>query len=267
MTGMSVRTSPWPAGVPCWVDLEAPDVAAAGRFYAAVLGWDVAEPDEQYGGYVIASRGGAPAAGIGPRQRPDVPAAWTLYLATDDADATQVMAAGLGGTVLVPAFDVGELGRMAVLADPAGAVFSVWQAGAHIGASLVNEPGGLTWEDLRSTDPESARAFYAGTFGWTTERLEMAGPDYTTFSRPDEQAPLGGIGGMMGAEGRPSHWLAYFGVDDAAAACAAATAAGGSVLQQDFETPFGRMAGLADPAGAVFWVIETAGSTQPDRSG
>jgi len=263
---MSIRTSRWPAGVPCWVDLTVPDVAAAKAFYGAVLGWSYQDTEEEYGGYAIAEASGAAAAGIGP-QHGAAPAAWTLYFATDDAARTATAVAEHGGEVVLPPGDVGPLGRMLVAADPTGAVFGVWEAGTHIGAGLVNEPGGLTWEDLRSPDPDRARAFYSGVFGYRTDPLPEAGPDYRLFALPDEQAPLGGMGGMMGVTGVPAHWVVYFGVPDAAAAVAAAGPAGGSVLASPYETPYGTMAALTDPAGAAFWIAETAGQDMPDRSG
>jgi predicted enzyme related to lactoylglutathione lyase len=265
---MSKRTSAWPAGVPCWADLTVPDVGAVTAFYSAVLGWQFAEPDEQYGGYVIGMVDSAAAAGIGPQQSAGQPAAWTLYFASDEVDATAKAVTDAGGRMVLEPGDVGPLGRMFIASDPTGAVFGVWQAGTHIGAGVVNEAGGLCWEDLRSSDPDAARAFYTRVFGFTTESLEMAGPDYTTFSGRAGEAPFGGMGGMFGApEGTPSHWLVYFGVADVAAAVEAARTAGGTVLSERFETPFGPMAALFDPAGAVFWITEPAATQQPDRSG
>src|SRR5947209_13178239 len=195
---MSIRTSRWPAGVPSWVDLGVPDLDAAQHFYEQVVGWSFTDAGEEFGGYRIASVRGAAVAGIGP-QMGDAPPAWTLYLAADDADQAAAAVISNGGTVLLQPGDVGPLGRMFLAADPSGAVFGVWQAGTHIGAGLVNEPGGLAWEDLRSTQPAAAQEFYRSVFGYRLEPLEMAGPDYATFSRADEQAPLGGMGGMMGA--------------------------------------------------------------------
>jgi predicted enzyme related to lactoylglutathione lyase len=245
----------------------APDLPAARTFYGAVLGWSCAESSDEYGGYVIAEVDGRAAAGIGPQQ-PGAPAAWTLYFASDDADATAARVSELGGTVLLPPGDVGPLGRMFVATDPSGAPFGVWQAGEHIGAGIANEPGAMTWEDLRTRDPDSARAFFAELFGFRFEEIPQAGDgaDYRIMFRPGEQAPLGGIGGMLGLEG-PPQWLVYFGAVDTPAAAAAAEPAGGTVLVPPFDTPFGRQAGLADPGGAAFWVIETDGSNQPDRSG
>lgn len=263
---MTIRSTPWPAGVPCWADLTAPDVDAAKAFYAGVLGWTFADTGPEYGGYVLAEVGGAAAAGIGPLQG-GTPSAWTLYLASADVDATAAAVTEHGGTIHAAPMDVGALGRMIVAADPTGAVFGVWQAGEHIGSAVVNEPGGLTWEDLRSPDPDAARAFYTALFGYRTDPMEGAPPGYTMFALADEEAPLGGMGPMMGADSAPPHWAVYFGVADTATAVTAADKGGGTVLMRDFDTPYGRMAGLADPAGAMFWVVQTDGSDQPDRDG
>jgi uncharacterized protein len=249
---MTIRTSPWPAGTPCWADLTVPDVEAATAFYSAVLGWSFSKPDEQFGGYVIGSVGDAAAAGIGPQQSPDQPAAWTLYIASDDADATAKLVGEHGGTVVMPPMDVGGNGRMCIAADPTGAVFGVWQALEMIGAGVVNEPGGIAWEDARLSDVAAGRKFYSDVFGWSYD--EIPGLDqsvYGTFSSGGN--PLGGLGGMMGApEGTPSHWLVYFGAADADAAIATLQQMGGSVLRPAEDTPYGRMAVVTDPFGAPF---------------
>jgi uncharacterized protein len=266
---MTIRTSPWPAGVPCWLDLATDNVDAAQQFYTAVMGWSFPVLDEDYGGYVIAQVKGQAAAGIGPMQGGQERPTWTLYLASDNAEDTEAAVREHGGAVLSPTGDVGPLGRMCIAADPSGAVFGIWQAINHIGASLVNEPGGLTWEDLRSTDPAAAQSFYGGVFGYEFHELPMAGADYSTFHLSGDPAPLGGMGGMMGAaEGTPSHWLVYLSVADADAAVATVEAHGGSVVAPAFDSPFGRMAVVADPAGAVFYLAQIApDQTQPDRAG
>ena len=265
---MSIRTSPWPAGVPCWVDLGVPDIDASSDFYSSVLGWTVPPAeDDAFGGYRVALLDGQAVAGLGPLQ-PGQHTAWTVYLASDDADATAAAVAEHGGQVLVPPMDVGPAGRMAIASDPTGAVFGLWQAGQMVGAGRVNEPGALCWEDLRSTDPSVAQDFYRQLFGYTLTPLEMAGPDYGTFSLPGHDAPLGGMGGMMGSpEAVPSHWLAYFAVADADAAVATAESAGGRVILPAFDTEFGRMGALMDPDGAVFWIAQAPeGAPQPDWS-
>lgn len=260
---MSVRTSPWPQGVPCWADLGTPDVEAALARYGPALGWEFDRSGEEYGGYVMCRRGDAHAAGIGPLQ-PGNPPAWTLYLAADDADAVARACEGAGGTVLAPAFDVGDAGRMAVVSDPTGAVFGLWQAKDHIGAGLVNEPGGLVWEDLRSPDPDAARAFYAAVFGYRFDEAPGAGEGYTTFALEDG-VPLGGIGPLWGAPA--PHWLACFAVDDAERSAAALAADGGRLVSEPEDTPYGRLAVAADPTGAVLAVMQTSGDGTPDREG
>jgi uncharacterized protein len=263
---MSIRTSRWPAGVPCWTDLATPDPDAAKAFYGAVLGWDFAATEDEYGGYAVAQVRGAATAAVGPLAEGAV-TAWTLYLAADQADDAAALVERHGGTVLQAPGDVGALGRLMIAADPGGAVFGVWQAGTHIGSELVNEPGGLAWEDLRSTDPAAARAFYQGVFGYEMQVLDPAAPDYQLFRLPGEVAPLGGLGPMFGL-GPTSHWLVYFRVADTRAAVVTAGERGGRLVGEIEVTPFGTMATLTDPAGAVFKILQAVpGAPEPDRAG
>jgi predicted enzyme related to lactoylglutathione lyase len=264
---MSIRTSPWPAGIPCWADLTVADVTGAKAFYAAVLGWAFQDTEADYGGYAIAEVRGAAAAGIGPLPHEGAQSAWTVYLAGDDVDQLADAVAAHGGTVLLAPGDVGPLGRMFVAADPSGAVFGVWQAGTQIGAGVVNEPGGLTWVDLRTFDPDAARAFYSAVFGYVVQPLPDVAADYAIFALPGEGIPLGGMGGMMGAEGHHAHWLVYFGVADLQTATAAAEIHGGSVLMRDLDSPYGHLAAIRDPAGAAFWVVQADSDRMPDRAG
>jgi uncharacterized protein len=263
--GVTIRTSPWPAGVPCWADLMAPDVEAAREFYGRVVGWDFQDTGDDYGGYLIAAIGASAAAGIGPAPE-GVPSAWTIYIASDDVDKTADAVVENSGTIMMPPGDVGDLGRMFVGADPTGAAFGVWQAGTNIGAEIVNEPGGITWEDLRSHDPDAARDFYGAVFGYTYTPMPEAGPDYAMFYQPGGEAPLGGMGGMMGAEGAPAHWIVYFRVADTDAAVTAAEGNGGTVIAPAFDTTYGRMAGITDPAGAMFWVVQDTSDAGSDES-
>jgi len=174
-----------------------------------------------------------------------------LYPANDDTDGTAAMVTASGGILLAEPFDVPGNGRMTVATDPAGAAFGVWQAAGTIGAEIYDEPGGLTWTDARLTDPETARAFYTAVFGYHYEPMPGAPGDYMTFHL--DEAPLGGMGGMMDpADGMPSHWVAYFSVADTDTAVTAAVGGGGSMQGTPMDTPFGRMAFLTDPDGAVF---------------
>jgi predicted enzyme related to lactoylglutathione lyase len=242
-------------GMPCWADISVPDVDAARDFYIAVAGWNVPPGNPDFGGYTIAAFNEQAVAGIGPIMG-EGPTAWTLYFASSDADATQEAIVAAGGTVILPAGDVGEFGRMLIAADPSGAVFGVWQAGQMDGFGAPGTTGSFAWCDLRSTDPDAARTFYSAVFGFTYTPLEMAGPAYATFSLGSDGPPMGGTGDMMGNEGLPSHWLVYFAVADSDASAAAARANGGTVMADPFDTPFGRMAPMADPFGAAFWTVQ-----------
>ncbi|WP_214368693.1 VOC family protein [Pseudonocardia sp. H11422] len=250
---MPTRETQWPAGTPCWVDLAVPDVKAATEFYGPVVGWSFFDSGEDFGHFNIAQTNGKAAAGIGPVLQEGQPSVWTVYLASDDADATAKLITDNGGTVLAGPIDIAGNGRMLVALDAAGAAFGVWQAVGQIGIEVYNEPGSLVWEDARLPDPAAGKRFYSAVFGYGYQPVEGAPGDYETFTVNGEVA--GGMGGMMGApEGTPGHWVPYFGVADVDAAVAAAERGGGTVLMRPENTPFGRMGVIADPFGAVFSV-------------
>jgi predicted enzyme related to lactoylglutathione lyase len=249
---MSTRDTTWPAGTPCWVDLAVPDVPKAVEFYSGVIGWSLVDSGEEFGHYHIAQVEGHAAAGVGPTMAEGQPSFWTLYIASDDTDATAKLIAENGGSVIMEPMDVPGAGRMCIAADPTGGVFGVWQSLGMPGAGIVNEPGGIAWEDARLTDVEAGRAFYTAVFGWTYAEIPgMELSEYGTFHGGGD--PLGGLGGLMGApEGTPSHWVVYFGTADIDAAVAAVERLGGGVMQQAMDTPYGRMAFVTDPFGAPF---------------
>ncbi len=250
---MPTRDTPWPAGTPCWVDVAVPDLAAGKAFYGAVLGWTFMDTGEEFGHYNMCLAGDRSAAGLGPIMQEGQPAAWTVYLGSDDADATAKLIRDNGGAVIVEPMDIPNAGRMAIATDPTGAAFGVWQGDPHIGIGVYNEPGSLVWEDARLSDPAAGQAFYTAVFGYRYQPIPGAPDDYSTFGIGGD--PLGGIGGLMGApDDVPGHWLPYFGVADADAAVAAAQAGAGSVLMPAEDTPFGRIGVLVDPAGAVFGI-------------
>ena len=135
---MVARDTAWPSGTPCWVDLGVDDIVKASAFYAGLFGWEIQAGPPEAGGYVMCLTNGRPVAGIGPKQGPPgTPPAWTTYLAADDADNTARMVKTAGGQVLMEPMDVMDVGRMAVAADPGGAVFGIWQARTHIGVGLA----------------------------------------------------------------------------------------------------------------------------------
>ncbi|HEX3562247.1 MAG TPA: VOC family protein [Solirubrobacterales bacterium] len=255
---MSERTSYEP-GIPCWVDLGTPDIDGAAKFYAALFGWSVEEGEnaEQTGGYRQATLRGKPVAGAMPLMQEGQPPAWSSYVSVQDADATAAKVREAGGNVMAEPMDVLDLGRMAVFADPTGAVFGIWQPGSFVGAELVNEANALTWNELNTRDVATAKSFYGAVFGWSFEDQEFEGMGtYTTF-----KAGEGAGGGIFDMTGRvpdevPANWLVYFAVDDADATVAKAEELGGGVNMGAVDIPVGRFAVLHDPFGAVFAVIK-----------
>lgn len=249
---MPVRHESWPAGTPCWVDLATHDLPASRTFYGTLLGWNFEDSGPEYGGYLMADAGGESVAGLGPVMAPGQPTAWTVYLATPDVDTTAKAVAAAGGTVVVPPFDVGPPGRMAVAVDPTGAAFGCWQADRHIGISRYNDVGALVWEEAWVTDLDAAKTFYNDVFGYTyTPIPQMDG--YQLFAT--DGAELGALGTTDG----PPHWAAYFGVADADAAVATAVELGATVVHPVDDTPFGRIAELVDPQGAGFKISQAPG--------
>lgn len=252
---MSTRSTPWEQGTPNWADLSTHDLAATTTFYSAVMGWEMQDKGPDFGHYTICTKNDLAAAGIGPAMSDSQPSVWTTYLAAEDVDKTLAAITSSGGTVLAPPMEVGDQGRMAIAADPTGAVFGLWQAKAMVGAQIVNEAGGICWNDHNSNDPEAARRFYAAVFGFTYTAME-GGQDYSTIDGTGPGGTVGGIGQLdPSSSGIPAHWAVYFAVDDADAACAAATTHGGRVLEPATDTPFGRMATLCGPEGETFKIM------------
>ena len=174
---MVTRDSPWPSGTPCWVALGVDDVPRANAFYSRLFGWDTQAGPPEAGGYTMCMLSGRPVAGIGPKMGPpEIPPFWTVYIASDDADETAGNVTAAGGKVLVAPMDVMDVGRMAVAADPSGAVFGVWQARSHTGMQLANEPGSVGWNENFSRDMEGNQAFYHAVFGY--EYGDMSTPDF-----------------------------------------------------------------------------------------
>jgi uncharacterized protein len=253
---MPVRTS-YAQGTPNWVDLQSPDTTAAKAFYGALFGWafeDMPMPDD--GVYSMAKIGNSEVAAIA-TQMPGstgTPAVWSTYLAVDSADEAAAKVQAAGGQVVMEPFDVPGAGREAIVVDPSGAAVSLWQAGGHIGATLVNEPGCILWNELITSDL-SATAFYEKVLGLTATAMDMGGAEYTVF-----QAGGAMVGGAAEppVPGLPNHWHVYFAVDDADAAAARISELGGEVLVPPFDIPVGRISMARDPQGALFSIIKSA---------
>jgi hypothetical protein len=233
------------------------DTKGARAFYGELFGWVAEEPNEQFGGYANFTKDGVLVAGLMPSM-PDAPMpnVWSVYLATPDAEKTAAAAAEHGGQAIVPPMAVADLGTMAIVSDAGGAVIGMWQPGLHRGFGVFGEPGTPSWFELLTQDYAAAVAFYRDVFGWDT-RVASDTPEfrYTTLVEGEEM--LAGImdaAGML-PDGIPAHWSVYFGVEDTDASLATIVKLGGSVVMDAEDTPYGRLATAADPAGALFKLV------------
>jgi uncharacterized protein len=249
-------------GTPSWVELASPDVDASARFYGELLGWDATEPGPaESGGYRMFQQEGKNIAGLMGHMQQGQPTAWATYVSVADADETAGKVKTAGGSVVVEPMDVMDIGRMAVFADPTGAVFGIWQPKSFAGADLVNEPNSLCWNEVHTRDAQRDKDFYPAVFGWDAGRPSFEGaPDtYTVWE-------LGGhpVGGMMQMTDEmfppevPAHWNVCFAVADADAVVAKARELGATIVAEPMDMPIGRFAGMIDPQGAAFTIMQPA---------
>ena len=248
---MTIRDTPWPEGTPCWVDLAVDDFRAAQSFYSELFGWSVPTGTEEFGGYSTVTKNGKNVVGLMPKMDASMPTAWTTYLACDDLDATMAKVRAGGGQVVADVMDVADMGRMALAVDPGGAFVGFWQSGAHTGFQLANEPGSVGWNENFSTDWEANKAFYRSVLGWDYDDMSGEGFQYAAFLVGDR--PGGGIAPV--GEGMTPHWNVYFLVADADDTVGMVKRLGGTVLQQPWDTEYGRCAAVADDQGASFMVM------------
>ncbi|MEY9213356.1 VOC family protein [Thermobifida halotolerans] len=244
------NTIAYASGAPAWLDMTVPDLPAAQRFYAAVLGWEFDE-----GPYRMALLGSRRIAGMAEPwddAPPPEQSNWTVYLATGDIGATLTAVRAAGGTVVTDRTDIPGAGSMALVRDPAGTVCGLWQGDGLPGSEISGVPGAPVWAEV--TSPDSATAdFFATVFGLTAERLP--GIDFTTLSNDGEP-----VFGVYGADDRVHRghgaWLPYFLVDSTDKASLLAEHAGGAVLRAPADSPYGRWAMLTDHLGAHFAVVQ-----------
>jgi predicted enzyme related to lactoylglutathione lyase len=248
-----------------WPELVSSDQAAGVAFYRALFGWDVNDipmgPAGTYSMFLMRGKEVGAAAGLRPDERQQgVPSHWNSYVTVQNVDETVKKAQALGAKVFAPPFDVMDAGRMAVLQDPTGAVFQVWQANRSIGAKILNEPGALCWTELTTSDTGAAEKFYTQLFGWTAKHAAAGSPmEYTEFS----VGGTPGIGMMAKPADMPAHipsyWMPYFQVASVDASVDKAKGLGARPMVGPNDIPgTGRFAILSDPQGAVFAVFTAA---------
>ncbi len=242
-----------PHGSFCFAELNTPDLGRAKSFYGELLGWSAFDVPSAAGAYSLLQVRGRIAAGL---HRTDRLNSWLTYVSVESADRSAALAQELGGAIRTAPFDVQGVGRMAMLADPAGGVLALWEAKGLAGVGLLSEPGAMTWNELVVQDVPLARGFYQRLFGWTASETRVPSGPCTVFELAGR--PVAGLM-EIGAdwEGVVPHWQVYFALADCDAAVARARAMGGSVVFGPQDVPNeGRFAALADPAKAVFAVIQ-----------
>ncbi|WP_026555873.1 VOC family protein [Arthrobacter sp. 35W] len=248
-----------PAGSPCWIDLMTSDPEKTKDFYGQLFGWTYETGDEEkYGGYVVASKDGATVAGLMKNDpQSGYPDVWSTYLRVDDINAATAAVTAHGGQIYMPPMEVPEQGHMGMVGDSSGAALGLWQFGGHTGYQVSRENGTPAWHELHTRDYDAAIAFYKDVFGWDYEVVSDA-PEfrYATLGSGDDA-----LAGIFDAssdlpEGAPASWQVYFAVDDADATVAQALALGGVVVEDAQDTPYGRMASLTDPTGAMFRIMQ-----------
>ena len=268
----------FPAGVPAWIDIDQADAEAARIFYGGLFDWRFENrmPADS-STYLVAMLDGKDVAAVG-TPLPGGPATptWNTYVAVDDADGSVAKVREAGGTVIVDALDVGDLGRLAVCADPAGAQFRLWQPGTIKGAQAVNAPGTWNFSELNARDIDGAKRFYGAVFGWEADEVDMGAmagtmlrlPGYADFLEQFDPelrkrhaefgAPPGFsecIGWILPLPGDEApHWSVTFTVADTDAVVATARKLGATVVVEPYDVAPVRSAVLRDPAGARFTV-------------
>jgi len=256
-------TSQLKPGSFCWMELATSDQAAAKKFYMDLFGWTAFDAPMGPGEFYSMFRLDGKDVGAGYTLRPDqrqmgVPPHWMLYIACDDADASAKRAGELGGTVLAGPFDVMDVGRMAVVKDPTGPVFCLWQAKGDSGVKAYGVDNSFCWADLMTRDSARASEFYSQLFGWKRDKGEKDDSGYLHIKNGEDF-----IGGMPPAEHVPPgvtpHWQLYFQVANCDEAVARAKVGGANVIMGPISMEdVGRFAVISDPQGAVFSLFQSA---------
>jgi uncharacterized protein len=251
-------------GMFCWEELATTDAAAAKEFYCGLFGWSANDtPIGEGAFYTMLRLDGKDVAalyGMSSQEQEHMPPHWNSYVSVASADQAAEKAGALGAKVALPPFDVMEHGRMAVIQDPTGAMVSVWEPRQHIGSRLVGQAGAPCWNELATPDPDRAREFYTGLFGWTAQTQQMEVGPYTVFLRGSQQA-AGMYGLTPSMAGMPPSWMPYFAVDDCDASVEKARGLGATIHVGPADIPgIGRFALIQDPQGAMFSIIRLSGA-------
>ncbi|WP_285113435.1 VOC family protein [Leifsonia sp. fls2-241-R2A-40a] len=243
----------FPQGTPVWIDLQSADQPAAATYYRSLFGWDVGPALAETGGFSLASARGVPVTALGPLPFEDAPTVWTVYFSVDDLEATAAAVTSAGGSVLLEPGEPVPGIRLAIVADPAGAVFGLWQRREHGDPWLRDEPGAVDWLELVAEDPASTFPFYESVLGVGISEMRVGDEPYGLFDVGETS-----VAGAYRSDGtEPAHWLVYFNVADLDAAVVRATELGGTLRTEPQSAPgVGRWAEILDPQGAGFALLE-----------
>ncbi len=270
---MSERTGYQP-GVPSWVDVVGPDTRRLTDFYGAVFGWDFIGPGQMPGDppgeYFVAQLRGRDIAGVASLPPGAEAPGWTTYIEVESVDRAAQDVERAGGEVVVEPFDALPAGRIAMVADPAGAFFSVWEPRERRGAQLVNEPSAWSMSALNTTDRDGAAEFYGTVFGWTLDTFQLGDMEVGLFrlpgyvgGEPEQPVPRDLVATVAPAdngEAQSARWGVDFWVDDIERVVATVAESGGSVVAEPYDVSILRQAVVADPNGVPFSVSQlTAG--------
>lgn len=235
-------------GQPAWIELREADTDRAANFYKRLFGWEHNRPAGEKLSFGLLE--GERVAGFRPIDE-DGSAHWSVYLCATDLAGTVAAVQRAGGKVLVEPTASASWGRFAVVTDPTDGEVGLWEAETLRGIQAQPGHGTPTWFELATDDHDRAVEFYRDALGWDAHEL----------SRTEEQtctvlgdAPEGGAGivGLPGGQDVRSHWSVFFGTPDTDASVRRVVEIGGSVVAEPVDTPYGRVAVVADDQGAVF---------------
>lgn len=262
MTEARMQETPeYKPGTFCWVELGTTNGEDAKKFYTELFGWSFDDrPIGEGMVYTMLKFNGKDTGALyqldAEKIAQGIPPHWLSYVSVADADETTAKAKAQGATVMAEPFDVMSHGRMAVIQDPTGAVFALWQPNDHQGAGVVNVPNSFCWNELMTTDTAKDKDFYTGLFGWSAETQNFGPLEYTMFANGER--PAGGMLGITPEMGPiPPNWLVYFAVDDCDAKTQKARELGANIMKPPDDIPgIGRFSILIDPQGAAFALIK-----------
>lgn len=253
-------------GAPCWVDLTTRRFEDSKAFYTALFGWDYTDMGPEFGNYNIISKDGDYVGGAmafnGEFMPAETPDAWGVYFSVEDINATLAAMKDKGGMPIMEPMQVGDQGSNVFLIDPQQSAVGLWQPMELRGFGRYGEPGFPAWFELHTRNFDEAVDFYTSTLGVERGEEPMEGMRYATLNVSGE--PHSGVmdATEMMQPGQPNAWLVYFLVENTEEAIAKIQELGGTVLVPAMDSPYGRMAVIADPVGVVFNIID--GNETPD---